>query len=77
MSDLSFLCPANAPHQLRRPAFDDSGFLFDIQGLTDADNHMMNSSMSEDTSPAINATLRIQVGTTTWYIPLSDTKDCS
>lgn len=57
--------------------FDDYGFLFDIQGVSPAVNHMIDDAMTEDTSPAINATMRIQVGTTTWYIPLSDTKDCS
>jgi hypothetical protein len=56
---------------------DDHMYLFDITGFTGGDGHMFDNAMSEDTSPAINATLKIRIDGTDWWIPLSDTKDCS
>ncbi len=57
--------------------FDDHGYLFYLDGVTGGDGHVFDNAMSEDTSPAINATLKININGTEWWIPLSDTKDCS
>jgi hypothetical protein len=53
-------------------AFDDSGFLFDLNGVAGSDPaHMFD----EVTEQAVNAQarLRVQVNGTVWYIPLCDT----
>jgi len=57
-------------------AFDDAGFLFDLNGVTGSDAaHMFD----EVTEQAVNAQarLRVQVNGTTWYIPLCDAAELS
>lgn len=56
---------------------DDNAYLFTLAGVTGGDGHLFDDAMSEDTSPAINATLKVNIDGTDWWIPLSDTKDCS
>lgn len=51
-------------------AFDDNGFLFDIQGLTGSDaGHLFDEVAA--TSVVATARLRVKVGATTYYIPLT------
>lgn len=49
-------------------AVDTGGFLFDLNGLTAASGKLFNSGLSQAVTAA--ARLRVQVGGTTYYIPL-------
>ncbi len=54
--------------------FNSSGFLMSIQGLS-AGTTTLFDTFSQLTNPAIQASLRIKVGGTTYYIPLGDTPE--
>ena len=54
-------------------AWDDGANLFFLNGLAGADDNMFDDSFSENT-PEIEASLRININGTSWWIPLMDNK---
>ena len=55
--------------------FDTYGTLFDLAGVTGADNKMFDDSVTGVTNPQIEAFIRCSVNGTYWYIPLCDQPD--
>lgn len=55
--------------------FDTYGTLFDLVGVTGADNKMFDDSVAAVTDPQIEAFIRCSVNGTYWYIPLCDQPD--
>lgn len=57
--------------------WDDYANLFFLNGVVGADDNLFDDSFAQLTNPAIEATLRININGSSWYIPLSDTKHCT
>lgn len=57
--------------------FNASGFVFDFQGITPGSGAMIDTDPANKTDGNVEATMKIQVGTTTYYIPLWDKADGS
>lgn len=68
----SFVRLTNAGDSTGMAAFDTSGFVFDIQGLTANTNKVFKTgNTGANVVTAMTASLRVRVGSTTYYIPLA------
>ena len=57
--------------------FDDHGVIMHIDGLTAGNGDCYSEQPSDKTDGKVNATLKINIGGTVWYMPLWDNADGS
>jgi hypothetical protein len=71
-SSCSFLRFDNQGHATGMAKIDAAGFLFDIDGLTAGSGKLLATQSAGAYPSALVATLKIQIGSTTYYIPLQN-----
>ena len=71
VTELSFIRVVNGGDATGMGTVDDDAFLFSLQGLTAGDGHLFDSTVNL-TNPQIDHTLKIKIGSSTYYIPLMD-----